>query len=128
MRKLITFVFIALFGLGYAFAQEASLTSPVARTSEAKYKIRSFVVVNPPGGTASAAIDVSVQDSSNNEIRVASFSIPDSTHPGATVGGLVTAMMTVRATETGTDARKMQFRVLGYFFDQGYFPVSSLAP
>lgn len=125
MRKLIPLLLLLGASL---YAQEATLTSPVARGSEAKYKIRSFVVVNPPGATASASIDISVQDSGNNEIRVASFSIPDATHPGATVGGLVTAMMTVRATETGADTRKMQFRVLGYYSDQGYFPAVSLAP
>lgn len=128
MKKLIFALSIASCGLGYSFAQEASLTSPVTRTSEAKFKVRSFVVANPPSGSASAAIDVSVQDSGNGEIRVASFSIPDAAHPGATVGGLITAMMTVRGGETGTDSRKMQFRVLGYYADQGYFPAATLNP
>jgi len=127
MRK-IPLLIVGLLGAGVLYAQEANLTSPVTRGSEAKYKIRSFVVVNPPGGSASAAIDVSIQDASNNEIRITSFSIPDSTHAGATVPGLITAMMTVRATETGADSRKMQFRVLGYYADQGYFPAATLTP
>ena len=108
--------------------QEAGLTTPITRTSESKYKIRGFQVVNPPGGTVGASIDVSIQDSTNAEIRVVGYQIPDATHPGATVPGLITAMMTIRATETGTDSRKMQFRVLGYFADQGYFPAATLVP
>jgi hypothetical protein len=126
MRKLIAGLALLSALGGTAFAQDATLSSPVARSSEAKYKIRSFNAVTI--GTNSVQIDVSVQDASNNEIRVASFTVPDAAHPGATFTGLITAMMTVRATETGVDPRKMAFRVLGYLFDNGYLGGTSLNP
>lgn len=128
MKKLIPLFILALLVSPLVAAQEAGLTTPVTRTSEAKYKIRGFSVTNPPSGAAGASIEISVQDSSNSEIRVVGFQIPDAAHASATVPALITAMMTVRATETGSDSRKMQFRVLGYFSDQGYLPTSTLVP
>lgn len=125
MRRLIPLAVLFVTSAG-ALAQEASLASPVARTSEAKYRVRSFYVQNPPAGTATATIDISVQDSSNNEIRTASFSVPGC--GTTTVGGLITAMITVRSTETGADSRKLQFRVIGYLSDQGCLPASTLTP
>lgn len=105
---------------------EATLSAPVARTSEAKYKIRSFNAVTI--GTNSIQIDLSVQDSANAEIRVLACAVPDSAHPTATFGGMATAMITVRATETGGDAAKLAFRILGYLSDNGYFPAATLVP
>lgn len=124
MRKLIPLFVLLLAGAVYA--QEAGLTSPVTRSSEAKYKIRSFNAVTV--GTNTVQVDVSVQDSGGNEIRVFSATVPDAAHPGATFGGMATAMITVRATETGTDARKLAFRILGYLADNGYFPAATLTP
>ena len=118
MRKLIPLLIVGFLGLGHAFAQEATINTPITRNSEAKYKITLFVVSTSP---ATANVEVAVQDSSNNEIRRVMNVIPDPAHTGATVTGLITAMITVRATETGTDTRKIQFRVLGYLSDQGYF-------
>ena len=105
---------------------EATLSSPVTRTSEAKYKIRSFNAVTV--GTNTVQVDVSVQDSGNNEIRVFGCVVPDPAHPGATFGGMATAMITVRASETGADAAKLAFRILGYLSDNGYFPAATLVP
>lgn len=124
MRKLIP-LFVLLFA-GVVYAQEAGLTSPVARSSEAKYKIRSFNAVTV--GTNTVQVDISVQDASGNEIRVFGATVPDSAHPTATFGGMATAMITVRASETGTDARKLAFRILGYLADNGYFPAATLTP
>lgn len=124
MRKLIPLVLLLIAPVLYA--QEAGLTSPVARTSEAKFKIRSFNATVT--GTNSVSVDVSIQDSGNAEIRVVAFTVPDSTHPGATFAGMASAMVTVRATETGGDARKLAFRILGYLADNGYFPASTLTP
>jgi len=46
----------------------------------------------------------------------------------ASISGLVTAIDTVRATETGGVLRRLNFRILGYLFDQGYLPGVTLAP
>ena len=123
MRKLISLLLVAYLGSVVLFAQDATLTSPITQT---KLKVRSFVVVNPPAGTASANIELSSQDAGNNEVAQIARTIPGC--GTATVPGLVTAMMTVRATETGTDTRKMQFRVIGYLSDQGCLPASTLNP
>lgn len=128
MRKLIPLSLVVLLVTPFVFAQAVTLTSPIVRPSGTQYKIRGFQVVNPPGGAAGASIDISVQDASNNEIATIGFQIPDISHATATVPALISAMMTVRSGETGSDSRKMQFRVLGYFFDQGYFPAGSTAP
>ena len=119
MRKLIPLILVG-FG-SMLFAQDATLTSPVTQT---KLKIRSFVVVNPSAGTPSANIELSGQDAGNNEIVSISRTVPGC--GTATVAGLVTAMITVRATETGSDTRKLQFRVIGYLSDQGCLPASTL--
>lgn len=100
-----------------SYAQQATLNTPVVRPPEDNLKVASLV------------IQVSVQDSGGNEIRRFNMSIPDSTHPGATVLGYITAThFTVRLGETGTDARKANFRALGYFADQGYLPGVTLVP
>lgn len=102
---------------------EATLTSPVAHASEAKYVVRSLNITQ-----AVSNVEVSVQDSSNNEIRVQSFTCPDSTHAAATVSALFTALDTVRATETGSVLARANFRILGFLSDQGYFPAVTLVP
>jgi hypothetical protein len=107
-------------------AQSASLTAPVARTSEASFVVDKLALQRTP---AQAVIEIMVQDSGGVEdIKRVNYVVPDAAHPGATVVGLVTAMMTVRATETGTNPRKLNFRVLGYLADQGYFPAHTLVP
>ena len=126
MKKLLlSFLLLA----GSVSAQQATLNSPVSRTSEDNYKIAElFIRGNAGGQTAQVLLAVSVQDSGGNEIRRFNVSIPDSTHAGASVSGFVTALITVRATETGTDVRKANFRALGYFSDQGYFSGVTLVP
>lgn len=126
MRRL--FLVTALVAVAaYAFAQEVTLSVPITRASATKYKIRNFSVSNPLGAAAaSATIDLSSQDASNNEIAVIAANIPGC--GSATVAGLGTAMVTVRATETGTDLRKLQFRIIGYPFDQGCLPAGTVAP
>src|SRR5678815_2719615 len=125
MRKLIPLLIVGLLGLPAIFAQEVTLTSPVVRNNGTKYTISLFVVSTSP---ATANIEIALKDSGNVEISRTMNVIPDVSHPGASVAGLVTAMMTVRATETGSDVRKMQFRVLGYLNDQGYLPAGTLVP
>ena len=126
MRHSISLAVILGLLTGGLSAQDATLTSPLTHASETKFKVRSFFVNNPPVGAASASIEISSQDSGNNEITTLRYSIPGC--GTATVTGLVTAMMTVRATETGSDVRKMQFRVIGYLNDQGCLPAATLNP
>lgn len=102
---------------------EATLNSPVSRASEAKYVVRTLGI-----SQTQASIEVSVQDSSNNEIRVQAFTCPDAAHPSATVAALFTALDTVRATESGGILARANFRILGFLFDNGYFPAATLVP
>jgi len=107
------------------FAQEAALTTPNTRASETKVKILSFNISNPPGGTAGGSIELSVQDASNNHIRVIAVPVP-CTSPACTVcstsltiNSLTGAMNVTRVGETSPNARIQQFRVIGHLFDQG---------
>jgi hypothetical protein len=118
--------FVGATSLG-TFAQEATLSAPVARASEAKYRIRRFEI-NTAGSPNTAVIEISVQDSDGFEIRYFNVALPGSSPCNGTVAGLATAMMTTRATETGADGRKLQFRVLGYLSDQGCLPGVTLVP
>lgn len=124
MRKLFILAVLVLAALPAA-AQEATLNAPVARNSEAKQTVSQLTIIASP---AQVNVEVSVKDASNVEIRRQTYVIPDAAHPGATVGGFVTALINVRATETGSDPRKANFRVLGYLSDQGYLPGVTLVP
>lgn len=73
-------------------------------------------------------MEVAYQDASGNDTRTTVFTIPSASAPGATVVGLITAMMTTRATETGSNVRKLNFRVLGYLADQGLLTGVTLVP
>lgn len=123
MKKLL--VFLILFAAS-ASAQEITLTTPVAPPSEAKYTIQGFKIVRSP--TPYAVIDVDVKSSANVVLRSFRVELPDSAHPTATVLALVTATITVRATETGNDARKLDFRISGFLLDQGYLPAVTVVP
>lgn len=107
---------------------DLTLTTPVTRTSEAKYLVRELCVYARPNESPYATIAVSVQDSSNNEIRYFNAVIPDTAHASATVAGLFTALDTVRASEPAGALARANFRVLGYLLDQGYFPAGTLNP
>lgn len=104
-------------------AQQANVTSPV---SQSQLKIDTFYVSRSP---ARAAIQLVYQDGSNNDIRSIQVEIPSAACGSATVPNLITAMMTVRSAETGTDVRKMNFRVMGYAYDNGCgLPAATLIP
>lgn len=130
MRRLIPLILLAL-PLG---AQEATITSPVSRASVAKVKIRTFQC---DAANLSCQVTLRYQDSSNNAIAdsdiatlgfVASINVPSASGApctsGTTLAGLATAMNSVRASETGTSPRIQQFRILGYFSDQGCYSQS----
>lgn len=108
-----------------AAAQEATLTVPVTRTSEAKI-IVDRLTLDRAGPTV--LVETLLRDSADGDIRRVNYVVPDSAHAGATVAGFVTAMFTVRAGEAGSNPRKLNFRVLGYLADNGYFPAHTLVP
>lgn len=126
MKKLLAVLILCA---SVAFAQQATINTPITRTSIDNYKVSELLIrANTPGQSAQVFMIASAQDSGGVEVTRVNFSIPDSAHSGATVAGFVTALITVRATETGTDARKANFRALGYFSDQGYLPGVTLIP
>jgi hypothetical protein len=123
MRKLIllTLILAAL----PIFGQQATLNTPNARSSETKIVIVDFSVKRD---CACAYIVAEYQDASNNATHQATYNVPDSNIPALTLQGLVGAMLTTRATETGVNTRKMQFRILGYLVDNGALTGVTLAP
>lgn len=121
MRKLpLLLLFLAL----PAAAQEIQVTTPA---TQAKLKVDSFLVFRNP---ATAKIGFVYQDAGNNDVsNFGEVTIPSAACGSATVAGLISAMMTVRATETGTDVRKMNFRVGGYVKDNDCgLPAGTLVP
>lgn len=124
MKRIIISLLLLSFA-GLASAQEATLNAPVARPAEAKLTVKRLDLT-----ATQAVISISVQDSSNSEIRYFNVVVPDPAPATATssVAGLVTAIDTVRATETGGVLRRLNFRILGYLFDTGYLPGVTLKP
>ena len=108
-----------------ASAQEATLNAPVARPSESKLTVKRLDLT-----ANQAVISLSVQSSASEEIRYYNLVVPDPSPAtaSATVSGLVTAIDTARPTETGGVLRRLNFRILGYLFDQGYLPAATLNP
>jgi hypothetical protein len=123
MKKLTlaALIFVAII----ASAQTATYNTPVSRSSETKVIVTNFHVLRD---CACATIDLEVQDVNGVAIRSQSVGIPDPNIPSASLAGLVTAMETVRATETGNAIRKMNFRILGYLSDQGYLSGVTVNP
>ena len=122
-RIILSLLLLSLAGL--ASAQEATLSAPVARPSEAKLTVKRLDLT-----AVQAVISISVQSSVGDEIRYYNLVVPDPSPAtaSASISGLVTAIDTVRATETGGVLRRLNFRILGYLFDQGYLPGVTLAP
>lgn len=128
MRKLIPLLLVVLLGTPMLFAQQATLPAPLARASEDNRQVVSYYATSDAGGRWEAI--VAVRDNVSNEIRRESYSGPDVTHPSATAAAFNTAVINVRATETGTDVRKVRFRITGFLKDQSYdpFTTSTLVP
>lgn len=105
-----------------ASAQDATLTVPVSKTIT-KYVTSSFSM-----DVAQASIVVDQKDAGGNTLSTVSFLVPDSAHPTATLANFVTAFTTARGGETGGVLRRLNFRILGYLFDQGYLPAATLNP
>lgn len=131
MRKLIPLLFALLIVATVpapSYAQQATLPAPLARASEDNRQVVSYYATSDAGGRWEAI--VAVRDNAFNEIRRESYSGPDATHPSATAAAFNTAVINVRATETGTDVRKVRFRITGFLKDQSYdpFTTSTLVP
>lgn len=109
-----------------ARAQEATLNTPIARSSETKYLVDQLNFTRSP---AQASIIISVQDASNITIRTLSFAVPGAdTCPSATLAGLMTAIANPAANETGTDTRRVQFRLLTFLSAQSCISGITLVP
>ena len=117
MRKILSILILLCAGL--ASAQEATLSAPVAQPAETKLVIQRIDITQ-----AQIIVSIDVKGGGNEQIRYFNVAVPDASHPTATVAGLVTAIDTVRATETGGVLRKLNFRVLGYLADQGLLPAA----
>jgi len=103
-----------------------TLTVPITQPSKAKYTVDKLLIdrVGPR-----VAMEVVVQDSGGAaDIERVTYNIPDSAHVGAPVAGFLGALLSPRASETGSNARKANFRALGYLLDQGYLPAGTLNP
>lgn len=102
---------------------DATLSTPITRSSETKYTARSFAC-----SQIAAGIECSVQDAGSNETRVVSFRVPDPTHPTADVNGFLSAIGTARGGESGTVLNRANFRILGFLVDNGYIAGVTLNP
>lgn len=118
MRSAIIAFFLGLLAW-VAAAQEAGINSPINRAAIAKYRIEQIHLTRTP---QAALVEVARQDSSNNTIDSLIIQITANGQTGCpavpsqtpTVVALVTAMVTSAANETGTDIRRVNFRVLTY--------------
>ena len=122
MKKLIIAAFLLS---STAFAQDASLNTPVTRPSETKLAVKE-INIRP----SQVVVSLNVQTAVGEDVRYYNVEIPDSSPATqtATVVGFVTAIGTSRSGETGSALRRFQFRCLGYLFDTGYLPGVTLQP
>jgi hypothetical protein len=137
LAYIVTVLVLSVVGIatdfGGATAQEATLNSSVSRTSITKVKIDTF---HFDRNGLSVVIGLVYQDSGNADVPApgltTSFTIPSAAGvpctSATTLGGLAGAMNAVRASETGTEPRKQQFRILGYLADQGCLTGVTLVP
>lgn len=115
MKKLMQVFCLVLLG-SVALAQQAALQTPVPRTSEAKYVVQEFSV-----SQTQAMVTIQVRDAAEATIRTFDVIDTDAT-------AFLTAMDTVRATETGGVLRRMNFRILGRLADAGRISGVTLVP
>jgi hypothetical protein len=117
----------------FAYAQEATINTPITRSSITKIRIDSFAFTR---SASSVSIGVVYQDATNADVPTpsltTSFTIPSAAGApctsATTLNGLTGAMNATRSGETGANARIQQFRILGYLSDQGCLTGVTLAP
>jgi hypothetical protein len=124
MRNLLLSILFVALALPI-FGQQATLNTPAARSSETKIVIVDFGVKRD---CACAYVVLEYQDAGSSATHQQTVNIPDPNIPALTLQGLVGAMLTTRATETGVNTRKMSFRVLGYLSDNGALSGVTLVP
>lgn len=122
IKKLLLFFLLAT----STFAQEATLNSPVARGNETKHVIVEHHVWAEP--VPHAKFIISVRTAANEETRSYSVDIPDASFPAATINAMYTALDTVRSGETGSVARRAQFRLHGFLVDTGVIAAATATP
>jgi hypothetical protein len=122
-------------------AQSADNNTPPSQPAIAKWKIGSVSFTRSP---AVAQLLVTSQDSGNNDLPPQPQASPATSYflnvgvsstsgcPGSNTGtldGLLGAMINTAASETGTNARKIQFRVLTWLTTTtGCIPNTTLVP
>lgn len=117
MKKLALILFLIL-ALPLA-AQEATLTAPEAGVTATKVKVIAFSVLGAPCNCAT--VTISYQANDGTEKRTA-------TYANLNAGTFIVALTTVKAGETGTLARKINFRILSYLVEQNELTGVSLVP
>jgi len=119
-------MFVALLLVSPLAAQQANIASPTPGPTITKILIARFEVSRNP---ASAIVEFSYQDSSSSEIQRLVFRVPqDQGNPGTEMADFLAAMITPRASETGGSARRLNYRILGYFLDAGRMSGVTLVP
>ena len=123
MKKLFAILLLAF--STSAFAQQADLDTPITQPTETKIKIKNLEILRD-GPTV--VVVVSFQDAGSVDVRLAQYAIPSGAHPGASVGAFITAMLTPKVGEVGSDTRKLNYRMLGYLNDLLFLPPVVLVP
>lgn len=116
MKKLLSLALLLFAASASAQQPEATLQTPVARSSEAKYRVQEFSV-----NASQALVTIEVRDSTENIIRTFAVVDPDA-------AAFITALDTVRATETGGALRRVNFRILGRLLDAALITGVTLVP
>lgn len=120
MKRILTLLILSLAGL--ASAQEAPLAAPIAKASETKKVVGRVDLSRSP---LYALVQINVLDANGDISRYYNVDIPkqaggDAAHASASVVTFLNAIMSSAAGETGSIARRFDFRDLKYLKDNGY--------
>ena len=100
-------------------AQQATLSVAEPGVTATRVKVVASSVVGAPCNCAT--VTISYQASDGTEKRTA-------TYANLNAGTFIVALTTVRATETGPLAQKINFRILGFLVDQNELTGVVLVP
>lgn len=122
MRKLLLSLSLLLLA-GFASAQDAPLTAPVARPAETTLKIGRVDISDAPY----VLIQINVIGDDGSVLRYYNVSVPsqagdDAAHPTASIAGFLNVFLASQPGETGGIARRANFRVLTWLKNEGYLP------
>ena len=100
-----------------------TLATPITQPSKAKYVVDNLLIRR---SGPNIAVEIMVQDSGGTaDLERITINIPTGS---ATISGFLGALLNPRTGETGSNARKTNFRALGYLVDQGLLPAGTLNP